>query len=215
MTHPNPDLDPIVRTTSVLMWDMAGTLVFADPATGRACVLPGATDILPDLSREFRLVVTTGDHTADARNTLYHFEILSNFEEVFGDLGQPVGKPHGAVLAQLNAKPDHSLIIGDRLGADIAADTDQLVTILINQGQDPVGSGVVTFLIHLLRKQGKGNFVAAFDALTRSATPMPLPENIRGGGTITQSWQRDDGLGYRLWHYEHPLLTGLRRIIVV
>ncbi len=215
MADPTPALDAITRKTSALMWDMAGTLIPIDPRNGRACVIPGALDFLPDLNREFRQVVTTGDHTADAHNTLRNFELLEHFEEVFGGLGQPIGKPHGAVLAQMRALPDHSLIIGDRLNADIAADTDQLVTILINQGQDLVGAGVITFLIHILRKQGQGNFVAAFEALTRSAEPMPQQIQALGGGEITGAWQRDDGLGYRLWSYSHPLLDGIRRLIVV
>ncbi len=209
-----PALEPIEHATSVLMWDMAGTLIPIDPMTGRACVLPNAQDFLPDLNREFRQVVTTGDHTADARSILRNFELLTYFEDVFGDLGQPVGKPHGAVLAQLGGRPEHSLIIGDRLTADIAADTDQLVTILINQGRDLVGAGVVTFLIHILRKQGRGSFIKAFDALAASAEPMAAPDSYSHAGEITGSWRRDDGLGYRLWTFTHPLLQGTRRIIL-
>ncbi len=215
MNPPPPALDPIERAVSVLMWDMAGTLIPIDPQTGHACALPGAQDFLPDLNREFRQVVTTGDHTADARSTLREFELLEHLEDVFGDLGQPLGKPHGAVLARLGGDPAHSLIIGDRLSADVAADTDRLVTILINQGQDLVGAGVVTFLIHILRKQGQGDFIAAFDALTASAEPFTLDTPSVGGGEVTGAWRRDDGLGYRLWTYAHPLLQGVRRIILL
>ncbi len=210
-----PALDSIDRATSVLMWDMAGTLVAIDPLTGSPRALPEAENFLPDLNREYRQVVTTGDHTADARTTLRNFELLEYLEDVFGDLGQPLGKPHGAILGQLGGDPAHSLIIGDRLNADVAADTDRLVTVLINQGQDLVSAGVVTFLLHILRKQGKGDFARAFDALTASAEPVAVDNPPAGGGEITGAWTRDDGLGYRLWTWEHPLLTGHRRIILV
>jgi len=215
MDYRPPELDTIDRKTSVLMWDMAGTLIPIDPATGRACLLPFAQDFLPELNREFRQVVTTGDQTADARALLRGFELLDHMEEVFGNLGQPIGKPHGAILQRLGCNPAHSLVIGDRLGADVAADTDRLVSILLNQGADLTGAGVVSFLIHILRKQGKGDFVRAFDALTARAEPMDFDNPPAGGGEITGAWKRDDGLGYRMWTWEHPLLEGTRRFILV
>ncbi len=215
MDHASADMDPIARATSVLMWDMAGTLIPIDPMTGRPCVLPMAEDFLRDLGREFRLAVTTGDRTADARTTLRDFELLDDFEEVFGDLGQPLGKPHGAVLAQMKGRPEHSLIIGDRLSADVAADTDQLVSILINQGQDLVSAGTVAFLIQMLRKQGRGSFIKAFDALTDGAEVCAYDNPPPGGGRVTGCWTREDGLGYRLWTWTHPLLNGIRRIILI
>lgn len=210
-----PEHDPIARAESVLMWDLAGTLIAIDPGTGRACVLPGAQDFLPDLNRDFRQVVTTGDQTADARALLRGFELLDHMEDVFGNLGQPIGKPHGAILQRLGCEPAHSLVIGDRLGADVASDSDRLVSILINQNSDLTGAGVVTFLIHILRKQGKGDFVSAFDALTAHAETIDCDNPPAGGGTITGAWKRDDGLGYRLWTWEHPLLDGVRRFILV
>ena len=54
-------------------------------------------------------------------------------EAVFGDLIYPVGKPYGEILRQLGGLADRSLAVCDRLRADIPADTDEVVTILINQ----------------------------------------------------------------------------------
>ena len=167
------------------------------------------------MNREFRQVVTTGDQTADARSLLHSFELLDHLEDVFGNLGQPIGKPHGAILERLGGNPAHSLVIGDRLGADVASDTDALVSILINQNSDLTGAGVVTFLIHILRKQCEGDFVRAFDALIAHAETMDYDNPPAGGGEITGAWKRDDGLGYRLWTWKHPLLDGMRRFILV
>ena len=215
MHKPDRDLAPIDRSCSVLMWDMAGTLLPFDPITGRAQALPGGADFLPEIGRDFRQVVTTGDDTASARNTLRDFELLGNFEEIFGDLFHPVGKPYLAILNHLGAVPDHSLVIGDRLRADLPADTDQLVTILVNQDRDIIGAGMVAFIIHILRKQRTATFCEGFDKLLHGAFPHAENEGPQPLGTVTRSGIRNDGFDYRLWTLELSGGGGLRRIILL
>jgi hypothetical protein len=207
-----PDL-PDDRT-AVMLWDMAGTLIPYDPVTGRPLPLPGCNDFLPELARYFRLVVTTGDGTASARGFLESYEILPHMEHVFGDLAYPVGKPYGEILRQLGGQPDRSLAIGDRLRADIPADTDQVVTILINQDGDIVNAGMVSFMTHILRKQSEC-FPEAFRLLAANATPDKDPVGSAWGGEITDAWRRNDGFEYRLMVYRHSALAGDRLIIVI
>lgn len=197
-----------------LLWDMAGTLIPYDPVSGRPLPLPGCDEYLPELGRDFRMVVTTGDGTASARAYLAGCDILPHMENVFGDLSYPVGKPYGEILRQLDGDPGSSLAIGDRLRADIPADTDQVVTLLINQAGDVINAGMVAFMTHILRKQG-GTFTQAFDLLTANAVPDPEPAGPAGGGTVRQAWKRNDGFGYGLWIFEHAALEGERRVIVI
>jgi len=213
---PDADLTPLRPTEgdSALMWDMAGTLIPFDPVTGRASALPGCSDFLPELGNVFRLVVTTGDSTASARGLLTDFELLSHFEAVYGDLFLPVGKPYGEILRQLGARPDCSLAIGDRLRADIPADTAELVTILVNQNGDVINAGMVSFIIRILRQHGP-SFPAAFDHLTTDADPDADAVGESRGGTIGKAWRRNDGFPYRLWSFTHPALDGSRRVIVI
>ncbi len=200
--------------TAVMLWDMAGTLIPYDPVTGRPLPLPGCNEFLPELARYFRLVVTTGDGTASAREFLDSYEILPHMEHVFGDLAYPVGKPYGEILRQIGGQPDRSLAVGDRLHADIPADTDQVVTILINQDGDIVNAGMVSFMTNILRKQSEC-FPEAFRLLTANGTPDPESVASVWGGEITQAWLCNDGFGYRLMVYRHSALAGDRLIIVI
>jgi len=198
----------------VLLWDMAGTLIPFDPVTGRPGALPGSDEFLPELGRDFRLVVTTGDNTAGARGLLREHELLRYFEVVYGDLYGPVGKPYGAILAQLEAEPGRSLAIGDRLRADIAADTDQVVTVLINQDGAPSGAGMIAFLIGRLKKRAE-RFPDAFDALLAEGDPSPSAEGEFQGGTVVQAVRWHDGFPVQLRVFRHPGLDGDRRIIII
>ena len=206
--------DSLDNRTAVMMWDMAGTLIPYDPVTGRPQPLPGCAEFLPELARHFRLVVTTGDGSASARGFLAGFEILPHLERVFGDLSSPVGKPYGEILRQIGGHPDRSLAIGDRLRADIPADTDQVVTILVNQEGDIINAGMVSFMAHILRKQSE-RFPEAFRLLAANAAPDPDPVGSAWGGEITQAWRRNDGFEYRLLVYRHSALAGDRLVIVI
>jgi len=199
---------------SVMLWDMAGTLIPYDPETGRPQALPGCQDFLPEIARHFRMVVTTGDGTASARGFLAGFEILPYLEQVFGDLSFPVGKPYGEILRELGGDPDRSLAVGDRLRADIPADTDRVVTILINQNGEIVNAGMVSFMTHILRKQSL-RFPEAFRLLAANATPDPEAVGSAWGGEITEAWRRNDGFEYGLQVYRHSALAGERLIIVI
>jgi len=197
-----------------MLWDMAGTLIPYDPVTGRPLPLPGFEEYLPELARDFRLVVTTGDGSASARDFLAAFEILPHMEQVFGDLSNPVGKPYGEILRQIGGHPDLSLAVGDRLRADVPADTDQVVTILINQDGDLINAGMIAFMTHILRKQS-GTFPQAFRLLAGNAMPDPDRVGPAGGGEITGAWKRNDGFEYGLWIFRHSALEGERLIIVI
>jgi hypothetical protein len=197
-----------------MFWDLAGTLIPYDTVTGRPLPLPGCDEFLPEIARYFRMVVTTGDGTASARGALANFEILPHMEAVYGDLIYPVGKPYGEILRQLKGQADRSLAVGDRLRSDIAADTDQVVTIIINQGGDIINAGMVAFMTHILRKQSEV-FPEAFRLLTAAAAPDPEPVGSAWGGEITEAWRRNDGFDYRLLVYRHAALAGDRLIIVI
>ena len=214
MTPEQSPADSPENRTAVMMWDMAGTLIPYDPVTGRPLPLPGCDEYLPELGRYFRLVVTTGDGSASARGFLAGFEILPHMEQVFGDLSNPVGKPYGEILRVLGGRPDRSLAIGDRLRADIPADTDQVVTILVNQEGDIINAGMVSFMTHILRKQSEC-FPEAFRLRAATATPDPEPVGSAWGGEVTQAWRRNDGFDYRLLVYRHSALAGERLIIVI
>jgi hypothetical protein len=207
-----PDLPE--NRDAVMFWDMAGTLIPYDQVTGRPLPLPGCDDFLPEIARHFRLVVTTGDGTASARSYLANFEILPHLEQVFGDLIYPIGKPYGEILRQLGGQPDRSLAVGDRLRADIPADTDQVVTILINQDGDIINAGMVSFMTHILRKQSDC-FPEAFRLLTVGAAADPDPVGSAWGGEVTEAWRRNDGFDYRLLVYRHSALAGERLIVVI
>jgi len=206
----SPELPP-----GAMMWDMAGTLVPFDQATGRAQALPGCDTFLPELARSFRHVVTTGDGTASARGMLAALEILPHLEAVYGDLAMPIGKPYGEILRGMGADPARSLAVGDRLGADIPADTDQVVTLLVNQRGDVINAGMVAYIVHVLQKQSAADFPTAFRHLTINAMPDPAAVGRVAGGEITAAWRRNDGFMYRLWTFAHPALQGERLVIAI
>lgn len=197
------------------MWDMAGTLIPFDPATGRPRALPGCDDFLPELKRDFRMVCTTGDSTAGARTLLENFEIMPHLEAIFGDLHEPVGKPYREILRQLEGSPPHSVAFGDRLRSDVASDTDQVVTILLNQDGDLNSAGMASYMIHVLNRQAADDYPTAFRHLTITAA---IDKNTVGevaGGRITAAWRRNDGFDYRLWMFEHEALDGPRMVIAL
>ncbi|HPF69893.1 MAG TPA: hypothetical protein PLQ13_04405 [Candidatus Krumholzibacteria bacterium] len=187
---------------------MAGTLLVFDPATGRSGALPGAERILPLLGKDFRQVVTTGDATDSARETLRDHALLDHFEAVFGGLGGPVGKPYGAVLGRLGVAPERSLAIGDRLRADIASDTDRVVSLLVNQGRDRVDAAAIGAVIARL---GRDDVPGAFDALLDAGRPLPADDDdgvVRAAGI-------DGDRPLTLQIFRHPALAGDRRVIVM
>lgn len=193
---------------------MAGTLVPFDPMTGRASALPGGEEFLPEMGKNFRLVVTTGDESRSARNLLSGFGLLSYFEDVFGDLYTPLGKPYGRILRQLGGSAECSLAIGDRLRADLPADTDQVVTILINQKDEVINAGMVNFLISILQKNGE-SFPEAFHSLAQKSVPAPEFEGELQGGQVISAWKYHSGFTFQMLKYQHPLLDGERLLIVI
>jgi len=176
--------------------------------------MPGGEEFLPELGKNFRLFVTTGDETSSARNLLSGFGLLSNFEDVFGGLYTPLGKPYGSILRQIDGKPECSLAIGDRLRADLPSDTAQVVTVLINQNSEIISAGMISFLISILKKHGD-TFPSAFQALTEKAEPAPELAGELQGGQVTSAWNCHTGFSFQMLEYQHPLLDGKRLLIVI
>jgi len=199
----------------LLMWDMAGTLIPFDPHTGRPGCLPGCDVYLPELAREFRHVVTTGDTANEARHQLGAHEILPHLVRIFADLNEPVGKPYGRIIEEMEAGTARSLAVGDRLRSDVASDTDRVVSILVNQEGRPVNAGMIAYMVHILRRQSAADFLTAFHHLTITAMPEPADIGPAAGGAVVQAWRRDDGFPYRLWLWTHPHLEGQRAVIVI
>ncbi len=193
---------------------MAGTLIAYDGLTGRPGAIPDGEEFLPELGKDFRLFVTTGDETENARAMLRGFELLRHFEDVFGDLYTPLGKPYGQILRQVGCAPEHSLAIGDRLRADLPADTPDVVLLLVNQSDETVSAGRVNFMVGILRQHG-ATFPAAFHALKEKGTPLPARVGEMMGGRIRSAWQVKVGFGFRMFEYEHSLLDGGRLVIEI
>lgn len=200
--------------SGVLLWDMAGTLIPFDPITGRATALPGGEEFLPEMGKNFRLFVTTGDESRSARNLLSGFGLLSSFEDVFGGLYTPLGKPYGRILRKIKGNPQCCLAIGDRLRADLPADTGDVVTILINQNNEIINAGMVSFLISILKKHGD-TFPEAFHNLAQDANPAPELVGELQGGQVTSAWNCRAGFSFQMKKFEHPLLDGERLLIVI
>ena len=201
--------------SGLMLWDLAGTLISIDPRTGKPSPLPGCDVYLPELAREFRHVVTTGDTATEARHTLGAYEILPHLARIFADLHEPVGKPYGRVIGEMGAVASRSLSVGDRMRADVASDTDQVVSILVNQGERPVNAGMIAFMVHILRRQSAADFLTAFHHLTITAMPEPDDIGPQAGGEVVAVWRRDDGFPYRLLLWKHPELEGQRAMIVI
>ena len=214
MDQPTESVQSNCQDGGVLLWDMAGTLIPFDPVTGSAGPLPGCGEFLPELSQDFRLVVTTGDQREGARSLLSGFGLASHFEKIYGDLFAPVGKPYGEILRQMGGNPDCSLAIGDRLRTDVASDTPDVVTLLINQNGDTVSAGLVAMVIRSLRKESP-TFPAAFELLCGKAEPDDSLLGDRAGGEITHYWKYNMGFPCKLLRFSHTVLNGDRMIILI
>jgi hypothetical protein len=197
-----------------LLWDMAGTLIPFNQVTGVPCVLPDADQFLAELGQSFGQVVTTGDIASSARALLAGFGIAGHFQQIFGDLFEPVGKPYGAILKKLGGDPRQSLAIGDRLRADIASDTADVVTLLINQEGDTVTTGLVAHIIASLQREGP-SFPEAFAVWQKKAVPAPELVGSRVGGQIVSAARLDLGFALDLLQFSHPALDGDRLIIQI
>lgn len=206
--------NPPSRQSAVLLWDMAGTLIPFDPSSGMPRALPGCDEFLPELARDFRLVVTTGDQPESATSLLSSFGLARHFENIYGDLFAPVGKPFGEILRHLGARPEHSLAVGDRLTADVASDTPRVVTLLINQDGDCGSAGLVALVIKTLRRHAH-DFPAGFTAWAAASELVPEGLESRGGGDVVDARQADAGFPCRLLTYRHPVLDGDRFVIQI
>ncbi len=177
-------------------------------------MLPGGDEFLPEMGKDFRLFVTTGDESRSARNLLSGFGLLSPFEDVFGGLYTPLGKPYAGILRKINGHPEYCLAIGDRLRADLPSDTNEVVTLLINQSSEIINAGMVSFLISILRKNGN-NFPEAFLALAEKSDPDPESLGELQGGEVTEAWTCRKGFTFKMLKFQHPLLDGERLLIVI
>lgn len=198
----------------VLLWDLAGTLIPFDRATGTMGALPGSRNILPELGRRFRQVVTTGEETKSARGLLTGFGLAGNFEQIFGDLFAPMGKPYGEILRHLKAEPACSLAIGDRLHSDVASDTPEVVTLLVNQDHDIVTAEVVAAVVDGMLGRA-ACFPEAFTVLCKEWAPDPTRPQELAGGRVTGAWCGELAVPCRLLVLDHPMLDGDRMIVQI
>lgn len=214
MHHPpDPSGCPGARD-HVLLWDLAGTLIPFDRATGTMGALPGSRNILPELGRRFRQVVTTGEETESARGLLTGFGLADNFEQIFGGLFAPLGKPYGEILRHLKAKPASSLAIGDRLGSDLASDTPEVVTLLLNQDGDIATAEVVAAVVDGMLSRA-ACFPSAFSALCKEWAPDHELAQELMGGRVTGAWRGELAVPCLLLRFEHPMLDGDRMIVQI
>ncbi len=211
LANPSKNLQNV---ESCLFWDMAGTLLAFDPISGRPGAMPGCREYLPELGKSFRLFVTTGDSTGSARALLRDFGLVDFFEDIYGDLGMPIGKPYGEIMRRVGGQAEASLAIGDRLTADIAMDSDNLVTILVNQGGEVLNVGMVMHLIKVLKKHSL-SFCDAFDKISLTAEENKGAVGPARGGQITEAWSVNGGFPFQLWKYHHTILGTGRRVIVL
>ncbi len=193
----------------LLLWDMAGTLLAYD--RGSIALLPGIERQLRELRGNYRLFVTTGDYADSARQWLAETGLLPCFDEVFGDLYLPVGKPYGRVVAAGNADPRHCLAIGDRLPGDLPGDTAEIVTILINQTGFTTDAADVTTLIEELRGAGE-SFLDGFCDLYAAAEAAGDAGN---GSTADHRLGSVGKLRYLIGWYEHEQFEAPRPLIVL
>ena len=214
MGKPEPETRSDEALGRVLLWDLAGTLWVHDEVTNRSGPPPGWEDSLPRLARDFRMVVATGEGTASARSLLSNHELLPFFEEIFGDLLAPGGKPHGEILRQMGGRPELSLAIGDRLRGDIPADCDDLVTLLVNQDGEILDTGLVAATVHALRRAAP-TMPEAFRELAGRAEADPESLGPRSGGMVTAAWRSEELSGARLWVFEPDWLDAPRSVVVI
>ncbi len=198
----------------VLLWDLAGTLLVHDQTTRRSGPLPGWDAALPDLSRDFRMVVATGEESGSARRLLTDYGMMPFFEEVFGDLLTPGGKPHGEILHRMGGRPELSLVIGDRLLGDLASDCDDLVTLLVNQDGEILNGPIMAAAVRHL-EAAAATMPDAFRELVGRSEPDPESLGPCGGGMVTAAWRCDELSGARLWIFEPDWMDAQRSVVVI
>lgn len=198
----------------VLLWDLAGTLLVHTDVHHRSGPLPGWEVALPDLARDFRMVVATGEGPSSARSLLNEYGLAPYFEEIFGDLLAHGGKPHGEILRQLRGKPECSLAIGDRLQSDIAFDCDDLVTLLVNQNGEILNAAIIAATVRALQDAAP-TMPEAFRMIAGRAEPDPEALGAHNGGLVTAAWRSEELSGARLWIFEPDWLNSRRSIILV
>lgn len=202
------------RLNNFILWDLAGTLLMSDPTTRRMAPFPGWELILPDLARQNRMIVTTGEESESARYLLAKYALTPYFEEVFGDLIAPAGKPHGKILHSLGGDTRQSLVIGDRLRGDVPADSEELLMVLVDEeamADDPAQ------LPRVLRAlcDGADSVPVAFRGFCERAEPDPESIGPRDGGLVTAAWRSPELSGARLWIFEPDWLYGRRMIVAL
>jgi hypothetical protein len=198
---------------SILFWDMAGTLLSRDRRSGDLVALPGANEVLPRLRRDYALHVTTMDWTASARQLLRDAGLLEHFHGVHGDLAAPAGKPYGALAAELGARPERCLAVGDSLRGDLPSDSDRVVTVLVNQESFGLHAAAIELLLAQLRRAGP-TLHDGFMRLHEGTEPVLTPDLLGGPDALLRR-RRDDGLEYYLTLCPHPALDGQRPLVVI
>lgn len=208
---PGGDCSPLYRA---LLWDLAGTLLVRDGSNWRTGPLPGWREVLPRLARDWRMAVATGEESRSARSLLAESGMLPHFEEVYGDLPGYGGKPHGEILREMGARPACSLAIGDRLGGDLPADTDELVLLLVGTRDAPTRAGLIEEVVGRLTAAAP-TCLEAFRTLVRGGKPHPASIGTVGHGAVTAAWTCAELPEAELWIFEPDWMDARRPVIVV
>jgi hypothetical protein len=138
----------------IIFWDMAGTLLSRSRITGELCALPGSPAVLDRLRQDWTLLLTTSDFTESARSLLRSLDLIQYFQEIHGGIATPGGKPYGALAAAHGVPAERCLAVGDDVYFDLPADTESIVTILINQRSFTLHAETIEWLVRLLTENG-------------------------------------------------------------
>jgi len=167
-----PMPDNRVTPEGLLFWDMAGTLVTRDRAKGHIVSLPGFTAAMTSLQPRYACHLTTSYETEHARDLLRELDLLPCFQGVHGQCNTGRGKPYGRLAGELHVPPESCLALGDNLSSDLPADSDRVVTVLINQEGFTLHAAVIAALVELLETRGE-NLLTGFEALYAAAQLVP------------------------------------------
>jgi len=185
-------------TRPVLFFDLAGTLELRLPS-GRWGLWPGADVLLTNLAKDHDLYLTTGDSPAGARGFLGETGLAQNFKGIHAALPGG-GKPFGAIAGELGVDPARCLAIGDNPVSDTAGDTDQVVTLLVDHGENLVTADRVGEVVQWLGSEG--SFLSTFEDqlkgfTSQGTTPIDfalsqakLYEFEVGGGGLLGWWEK-------------------------
>ncbi|MFH1844362.1 MAG: HAD family hydrolase [bacterium] len=198
--------DDATTPKGIIFWDLAGTVLTRDGAKGHIVSLAGFAEAMTALQTRYAIHLTTSDDTDSARDLLRSMNLLQCFHGVHGNFRVGTGKPYGELATELDVPPESCLAIGDNLYSDVPADSDRVVTVLINQEGFTLHAAIIAALVELLESRGE-SLCAGYEALFAAAQPLPdsdppLRQNL-------------DGIECFMFYFEHRALNAPRPVILL